>query len=73
MSVRLKATKNIEKITKTMKMVSTAKYQRALRELKSARAYGSGALGKEWLQIRARLLLMYRSSSCDVDLLYSTV
>ncbi|XP_061428775.1 ATP synthase subunit gamma, mitochondrial isoform X1 [Lethenteron reissneri] len=43
-SLRLKSIKNIQKITKSMKMVSAAKYARAERELKPARAYGQGAL-----------------------------
>jgi F-type H+-transporting ATPase subunit gamma len=42
-SMRLKAVKNIQKITKSMKMVSAAKYARAERELRSARTYGAGA------------------------------
>jgi len=41
--LRLKAVTNIQKITKSMKMVSAAKYGRAERELKSARPYGLGA------------------------------
>ncbi|NXC81493.1 ATPG synthase, partial [Cercotrichas coryphoeus] len=41
---RLKSIKNIQKITKSMKMVSAAKYARAERELKPARIYGTGAL-----------------------------
>ncbi|KAM7022579.1 ATP synthase F(1) complex subunit gamma, mitochondrial isoform 1-T1 [Passerculus sandwichensis] len=41
---RLKSIKNIQKITKSMKMVSAAKYARAERELKPARVYGTGAL-----------------------------
>ena len=45
MSVRLKSVKNIEKITKSMKMVSAAKFQLAERELKPARTYGEGAQG----------------------------
>lgn len=44
-SIRLKSVTNIEKITKSMKMVSAAKYQIAERELKPARAYGEGAQG----------------------------
>merc|ERR1719357_1586282 len=43
-TIRLKSIKNIQKITKSMKMVSAAKYSRADRQLKSARVYGSGAL-----------------------------
>jgi F-type H+-transporting ATPase subunit gamma len=43
-SVRLKAVKNIQKITKSMKMVAAAKYSRAERELKPARTYGTGAV-----------------------------
>lgn len=42
-SVRLRSVKNIQKITKSMKMVSAAKYARAERELRPARAYGEGA------------------------------
>jgi len=42
-SMRLKAVKNIQKITKSMKMVSAAKYARAERELRMARTYGTGA------------------------------
>lgn len=42
-SMRLKSVKNIQKITKSMKMVSAAKYAKAERDLKGARAYGVGA------------------------------
>ena len=42
-SLRLKSVKNIQKITKSMKMVSAAKYAKAERDLKGARAYGEGA------------------------------
>merc|ERR1711934_1152355 len=41
--LRLKSVTNIQKITKSMKMVSAAKYARAERELKPARTYGLGA------------------------------
>ncbi|KAF3818731.1 hypothetical protein GH733_012148 [Mirounga leonina] len=41
---RLKSIKNIQKITKSMKMVAAAKYARAERELKPARVYGIGSL-----------------------------
>nr|XP_033814350.1 ATP synthase subunit gamma, mitochondrial isoform X2 [Geotrypetes seraphini]XP_033814351.1 ATP synthase subunit gamma, mitochondrial isoform X3 [Geotrypetes seraphini] len=41
---RLKSIKNIQKITKSMKMVAAAKYTRAERDLKPARIYGTGAL-----------------------------
>jgi len=41
--IRLKSVTNIQKITKSMKMVSAAKYARAERELKPARSYGIGA------------------------------
>lgn len=43
-SVRLKSIKNIQKITKSMKMVAAAKYAKAERDLKGARAYGVGAM-----------------------------
>ncbi|XP_058841941.1 ATP synthase subunit gamma, mitochondrial-like isoform X1 [Acipenser ruthenus] len=43
-TMRLKSIKNIQKITKSMKMVAAAKYARAERELKQARVYGTGAL-----------------------------
>jgi len=42
-SMRLKATKNIQKITQSMKMVSAAKYAKAERDLKAARSFGAGA------------------------------
>lgn len=41
--IKLKSVTNIQKITKTMQMVSAAKYSRAERELKPARVYGIGA------------------------------
>lgn len=41
--LRLKSVKNIQKITKSMKMVAAAKYARAERELRPARPYGEGA------------------------------
>jgi len=41
--MRLKSVKNIQKITKSMKMVSAAKYTKAERELKPARPYGLGS------------------------------
>lgn len=43
LSMRLKAVTNIQKITKSMKMVSAAKYARAEKELKPARPYGKSA------------------------------
>jgi F-type H+-transporting ATPase subunit gamma len=42
-SVRLKAVKSIQKITKSMKMVSAAKYAKAERDLRLARPYGTGS------------------------------
>ncbi|ESO85225.1 hypothetical protein LOTGIDRAFT_235900 [Lottia gigantea] len=41
--IRLKSVTNIQKITKSMKMVSAAKYARAERELRPAKPYGAGA------------------------------
>ncbi|XP_046369541.2 ATP synthase subunit gamma, mitochondrial-like [Haliotis rufescens] len=41
--IRLKSVTNIQKITKSMKMVSAAKFSRAERELRPARPYGLGA------------------------------
>ncbi|XP_012680857.1 ATP synthase subunit gamma, mitochondrial isoform X3 [Clupea harengus] len=43
-TLRLKSVKNIQKITKSMKMVAAAKYARAERALKPARVYGTGSL-----------------------------
>jgi F-type H+-transporting ATPase subunit gamma len=40
-SMRLKSVKNIQKITKSMKMVSAAKFAKAEKDLKIARPYGS--------------------------------
>lgn len=42
-SLRLRSVKNIQKITKSMKMVSAAKFGKAERELRPARVYGAGA------------------------------
>lgn len=41
--MRLKSVTNIQKITKSMKMVSAAKYAKAERDLRPARSYGAGA------------------------------
>ncbi|KAM3968540.1 ATP synthase subunit gamma, mitochondrial [Aphomia sociella] len=41
-SLRLKSIKNIQKITKTMKMVSASKFSKAERELQAARPFGYG-------------------------------
>ncbi|XP_034839443.1 ATP synthase subunit gamma, mitochondrial-like [Maniola hyperantus] len=41
-ALRLKSVKNIQKITKTMKMVSASKFTKAERELASARPFGYG-------------------------------
>jgi len=41
--MRLKSVKNIQKITKSMKMVSAAKYARAERDLKPVKPFGAGA------------------------------
>ncbi|XP_022099361.1 ATP synthase subunit gamma, mitochondrial-like [Acanthaster planci] len=40
---RLKSIKNIQKITKSMKMIAAARYAKAEKELKPARSYGVGA------------------------------
>jgi len=40
--LRLRSVTNIQKITKSMKMVSAAKYARAERELKNAKVFGEG-------------------------------
>jgi hypothetical protein len=44
-SRRLKSVKSIQKITKSMKMVSAAKYAKAEKELRAARSYGISAKG----------------------------
>ena len=50
--MRLKSVKNIQKITKSMKMVSAAKFGKAERELRPARVYGAGASGvANWLLV----------------------
>lgn len=59
MSIRLKSVKNIEKITKSMKMVSAAKFQLSERELKPARIYGVGAQGMYFSN-----LLVYQMTIC---------
>ena len=44
LAIRLKAIKNIQKITKTMKMISSAKFAQASKAVVPARVYGVGAL-----------------------------
>ncbi|ETE57866.1 ATP synthase subunit gamma, mitochondrial, partial [Ophiophagus hannah] len=48
---RLKSIKNIQKITKSMKMVAAAKYSRAERELKPARVYGNSPSPGDWPKV----------------------
>ncbi|XP_072027066.1 ATP synthase subunit gamma, mitochondrial-like [Amphiura filiformis] len=40
---RLKSVKNIQKITKSMKMIAAARYAKAEKDLRPARSYGAGA------------------------------
>jgi len=44
LKVRLKSVQNMEKITKSMKMVSAAKFTHSERALRPARTYGQGAM-----------------------------
>jgi len=53
---RLKSIKSIQKITKSMKMVSAAKYAKAERELRAAHSYGLSAKGNKK---KFRILLFY--------------
>ena len=55
-SLRLRSVKNIQKITKSMKMVSAAKFGRAEKELRPARVYGAGASGI-YIVVRSKLVL----------------
>jgi F-type H+-transporting ATPase subunit gamma len=43
----LKSVKNIQKITKSMKMVSAAKYAKAEKDLRGIRPYGAATSGKK--------------------------
>merc|ERR1711990_561331 len=43
LGIRLKSIRNIEKITKTMKMISSAKFAKASKTMGPARAFGEGA------------------------------
>merc|ERR1711990_893438 len=43
LGIRLKSIRNIEKITKTMKMISSAKFAKASKMIGPARAFGAGA------------------------------
>jgi len=45
LGLRIKSTTNIQKITKTMNMISSAKYAKAVKELNSARAFGAAGAG----------------------------
>lgn len=68
-SIRLKSVKNIQKITKSMKMVSAAKYSRAERELRQARPYGEGAQVNSPLFSQNNLLL---DINIQLDQLFKT-
>lgn len=57
-SIRLKSVKNIEKITKSMKMVSAAKYAQAERQLRPARTFGVAAQGMVCVCVRASLVVV---------------
>lgn len=58
-SIRLKSVTNIQKITKSMKMVAAAKYARAERELQPARAYGLGQSSKIMINSWSLWLKLY--------------
>lgn len=57
-SLRLKSVKNIQKITKSMKMIAAVKYARAERELRPARSFGEGAQGSWPNPIPVLLLIL---------------
>lgn len=60
----MKSVNNIQKITKSMKMVSAAKYARAERELKPARPYGAGATGL------CRIIQLYLIFCCEHNIIF---
>merc|ERR1712168_1266260 len=43
LGIRLRSIRNIEKITKTMKMISSAKFAKSAKTIGPARAFGQGA------------------------------
>jgi len=45
LGIRIKSVTNIQKITKTMNMISAAKYAKAVKELDSARSFGAAGAG----------------------------
>merc|ERR1712203_343351 len=45
LGIRIKSVTNIQKITKTMNMISAAKYAKASKELDSARSFGAAGAG----------------------------
>ena len=45
-SLRLKSIKNIQKITKSMKMVAASKFGKAEKDLRFVRPYGTAAASK---------------------------
>lgn len=45
LGIRIKSVTNIQKITKTMNMISAAKYAKAAKELDSARSFGAAGAG----------------------------
>ena len=60
MAIRLKAIKNIQKITKTMKMISAAKFAQASKAILPARSYGEGALGKSLKLVECCVILQLK-------------
>lgn len=45
LGIRIRSVTNIQKITKTMNMISSAKYAKAVKELESARSFGAAGAG----------------------------
>lgn len=45
LAIRIRSVTNIQKITKTMNMISSAKYAKAVKELESARSFGAAGAG----------------------------
>ena len=64
MKIRLKSVQNMEKITKSMKMVSAAKFTHSERELKPARTYGEGASGM-WPPLFMFMFRLVRIVTCE--------
>ena len=64
LGIRLKSIRNIEKITKTMKMISSAKFAKSSKKIGPARAFGMGAQSIDAVSSKSHDVALTENSSC---------